>query len=136
MGPVEQGPVVVHRHVRSWRAVGPGEEVIAQDRVLEGSGPGIGLDDVGHHEIDSGVIGELEGPIEDRWIVPLQAEHEGPHDVDSGVVHSLHSFSEQTCVVRPFIQAVDGGLTHRLDSQEKIAAAALVGKSKELRFLG
>ena len=134
--PVEQGPVVVHGHVRLRRAERPRQEIVPGDRVLEGAGAGIGLDDVGHDEVDPGAVNEFERPVEARGIVPVQPEDERPHDVDPGIVHARHHLAHGRGVVGPLIEAVDRRLADRLDAQEGIAAAAVVGRLQERGLLG
>ena len=72
-------------------------------------------------------VDELERPVEARGIVPVQPEDERPHDVDPGIVHAPHHLAHGRRVVGPLVEAVDRRLADRLDTQEEIAAATVVG---------
>ncbi len=50
-------------------------------------------------------------------------------------MHACDPLSHRLGVVRPFVEPVDGRLTDRLDSEEEIAAAAVVGQFQEIWLL-
>ena len=82
---------------------------------------------VRHDEVDAGVVDELEGAVEDRRVVAVEAEDERSHDSDAGVVHAGHRVAQLLRVVRPLVEAVDGRLADRLDGARDAAVAILEG---------